>query len=75
MLFQPFVSAEKASGIGLGLTIAEQAAREHGGGLILEESIPGKTVFVLQLPNLILELPLTEQDSEQDSKGRNVANG
>ncbi len=75
MLFQPFVSAEKASGIGLGLTIAEQAAREHGGGLNLEESIPGKTVFVLQLPNLVLELPLTEQDSEQDSKGRNVANG
>jgi signal transduction histidine kinase len=53
MLFQPFVSAEKVSGIGLGLTIAEQAAREHGGGLSLEESIPGKTVFVLQLPNLL----------------------
>jgi signal transduction histidine kinase len=73
MLFQPFVSAEKVSGIGLGLRIAEQAAREHGGGLNLEESIPGKTVFVLELPNLVLELPLTEQDSEQDSKGRNVA--
>jgi signal transduction histidine kinase len=54
-LFQPFVSAEKASGIGLGLTIAEQAAREHGGGLNLEESIPGKTVFVLRLPNLVFE--------------------
>jgi signal transduction histidine kinase len=68
MLFQPFVSAEKASGIGLGLTIAEQAAREHGGGLNLEESFPGKTVFVLRLPNLVSELPLTEQDSEQDSE-------
>ena len=75
MLFQPFVSAEKASGIGLGLTIAEQAAREHGGGLNLEESIPGKTVFVLRLPNLVSELALTEQDSEQDSKGRDVTNG
>ena len=61
MLFQPFVTAEKVSGIGLGLTIAEQAAREHGGGLNLEESIPGKTVFVLQVPNLVLELPLTEE--------------
>jgi signal transduction histidine kinase len=61
MLFQPFVSAEKVRGIGLGLTIAEQAAREHGGGLNLEESIPGKTVFVLQLPNLQLELPLAEE--------------
>jgi signal transduction histidine kinase len=65
MLFQPFASAEKASGVGLGLTIAEQAAREHGGCLNLEESIPGKTVFVLQLPNLVLDAPtLTEEHSE-----------
>jgi signal transduction histidine kinase len=63
MLFQPFVSAEKASSIGLGLTIAEQAAREHGGCLNLEESIPGNTVFVLQLPNLVLDA-LTEEHSE-----------
>jgi signal transduction histidine kinase len=65
MLFQQFVSAEKVSGIGLGLTIAEQAAREHGGCLNLEESIPGKTVFVLQLPNFVLDAPtLTEEHSE-----------
>jgi signal transduction histidine kinase len=65
MLFQPFVSAEKASGIGLGLTIADQAAREHGGCLNLEESIPGKTIFVLQLPNLVFDAPaLTEEPSE-----------
>jgi signal transduction histidine kinase len=65
MLFQPFVSAEKPSGVGLGLTIAEQTAGEHGGCLSLEESIPGRTVFVLQLPNLILEAPtLTEVQLE-----------
>jgi signal transduction histidine kinase len=65
MLFQSFVSAEKVSGIGLGLSIAEQAAREHGGCLNLEESVPGKTVFVLQLPNLVLDAPtLTEEHSE-----------
>jgi signal transduction histidine kinase len=64
-LFQPFVSAEKVSGTGLGLSIAEQAAREHGGCLNLEESIPGRTVFVLQLPNLVLDSPtLTEEHSE-----------
>jgi signal transduction histidine kinase len=64
-LFQPFVSAEKVSGIGLGLTIAEQAAREHGGCLNLEESIPGKTIFVLLLPNLVFDAPaLTEEHSE-----------
>jgi signal transduction histidine kinase len=65
MLFQPFVSAEKVSGTGLGLSIAEQVAREHGGCLNLEESIPGKTVFVLQLPNLVLDAPtLIEEHSE-----------
>jgi signal transduction histidine kinase len=64
MLFQPFVSAEK-SGTGLGLAIAEQAAREHGGCLNLEESIPGNTVFALQLPNLVLDSPtLTVEHSE-----------
>jgi signal transduction histidine kinase len=63
-LLQPFVSAEKMSGIGLGLTIAQQAAREHGGCLNLEESIPGKTVFVLQLPNLPPEAPFAEEHSE-----------
>ena len=64
MFFQPFVGAEKMSGIGLGLTIAEQAAREHGGCLNLEESIPGTTVFVLQLPKLAPEAQLTEKHSE-----------
>jgi len=65
MLFQPFVSAEKVRGTGLGLTIAEQAAREHGGCLNLEESIPGRTVFILKLPNLVFDAPaLTEEPSE-----------
>jgi signal transduction histidine kinase len=64
VLFQPFVSAKKMSGTGLGLTIAEQAAREHGGRLYLEESVPGKTVFVLQFQNLALEAPLTGEHSE-----------
>jgi signal transduction histidine kinase len=64
VLFQPFVSAEKMSGVGLGLTIAEQAVREHGGCLYLEKSVPGNTIFVLQLPNLALEAPLTGEHSE-----------
>jgi nitrogen-specific signal transduction histidine kinase len=47
-------------GVGLGLTIAQEAARAHGGCLILEESSPGKTVFVLQLPNHASESWVTE---------------
>jgi signal transduction histidine kinase len=73
MLFQPFVSAEKASGIGLGLTIAEQAARQHGGCLNLEESIRGKTVFVLQLPNLAFDAPARSQKSIQNEPRMSAA--
>jgi signal transduction histidine kinase len=44
-LFQPFVSVGKASGIGLGLTLAQKIAQEHGGSVVLTESRPGRTVF------------------------------
>jgi signal transduction histidine kinase len=54
-LYEPFVSAGTAKGIGLGLTIAERVAREHGGYVSLEESIPGYTVFVLHLSKLALD--------------------
>jgi signal transduction histidine kinase len=50
-LFQPFVSANRPDGIGLGLAIAECVAREHGGEIYLEESRPGRTSFILRLPN------------------------
>jgi signal transduction histidine kinase len=50
ILVKPDVSCKQMSGIGIGLTIAEQAARAHGGCLSLKESGPGKTVFVLMLP-------------------------
>lgn len=48
-LFQPFVSEGKPSGIGLGLALAQKIAQEHGGGVNLEESRPGHTVFRLSL--------------------------
>ncbi len=48
-LFQPFVSGD-GNGIGLGLTIAERGARDHGGLVCLEESSPRRTVFGLHLP-------------------------
>jgi signal transduction histidine kinase len=48
-LFQPFVSAGKQNGTGLGLTLAQHVAQEHGGEVRLEESAPGKTVFSILL--------------------------
>jgi len=48
-LFDPFVTAGKPNGTGLGLTLARRIAEEHGGGLCLEESNRGGTIFTLSL--------------------------
>ena len=47
-LFLPLVSG-RAEGSGLGLALAQQVAREHGGTLVYR-SRPGHTVFSLLLP-------------------------
>jgi signal transduction histidine kinase len=49
-LFEPFVSEGKQSGTGLGLTLANAIAKEHGGAVILLSSKPGETIFELTLP-------------------------
>jgi signal transduction histidine kinase len=48
-LFNPFVTSGKPNGTGLGLTLARRIAEEHGGGVCLVESNPGRTVFTLSL--------------------------
>jgi signal transduction histidine kinase len=48
-LFDPFVTAGKPNGIGLGLTVARRIAEQHGGSVCLVESNPGRTVFMLNL--------------------------
>jgi signal transduction histidine kinase len=48
-LFNPFVTAGKPNGTGLGLTLARRIAEEHGGSVRLVESNPGRTVFTLSL--------------------------
>ncbi|HMD18726.1 MAG TPA: HAMP domain-containing sensor histidine kinase, partial [Alloacidobacterium sp.] len=53
-LFQPFVSEGKQGGTGLGLTLANKIAQEHGGSVALEESQPGRTVFSLSLAKATL---------------------
>ena len=54
-LFQPFVSEGKQGGAGLGLTLANKIAEEHGGSVALEESRPGRTVFSLSLAKATLK--------------------
>jgi signal transduction histidine kinase len=48
-LFDPFVTAGKPNGTGLGLTLARRIAEEHGGSVWLEESNRERTVFTLSL--------------------------
>lgn len=57
-LFQPFTSYGKQNGIGLGLTISQKILQDHGGGICLESSETGRTVFRLTLPIQITEADL-----------------
>jgi signal transduction histidine kinase len=61
-LFDPFVTAGKPSGTGLGLTLARRIAEEHGGSVCLEESNRERTVFTLSLTKN-RSLPLEELKS------------
>lgn len=51
-MFQPFVSEGKQSGTGLGLTLAEQVASEHGGYIHYSRTPQGWTLFTIVLPRL-----------------------
>jgi signal transduction histidine kinase len=59
-LFDPFVTAGKPNGTGLGLTWARRIAEEHDGSVCLEESNTEGAVFTLSLRkrrSLLLEDP------------------
>jgi signal transduction histidine kinase len=61
-LFDPFVTAGKPNGTGLGLTLVRRIAEEHGGSVCLEESNRERTVFTLSLTKN-RSLPLEELKS------------
>jgi signal transduction histidine kinase len=49
-LFQPFVTARKASGLGLGLALARQAVVDHGGDMWLNPANGQGASFSFRLP-------------------------
>ncbi|PWC34159.1 HAMP domain-containing sensor histidine kinase [Azospirillum sp. TSO35-2] len=53
-LFQPFAGSARAGGVGLGLAIAREVLRAHGGELRLVGSAGSGTVFALDLPEKII---------------------
>jgi signal transduction histidine kinase len=69
-MFLPFVSAGKESGVGLGLTLAEQVAAEHGGYIHYGRTADNLTLFSIVLPKSALapetsnELGIEHQPAE-----------
>jgi signal transduction histidine kinase len=57
-LFDPFVTA-KIDGVGLGLSIAQQVARQHGGQITWDHE-PGATCFRVELPQISTEKQCVE---------------
>jgi signal transduction histidine kinase len=50
-IFESFITHGKASGTGLGLAVVKKVADDHGGAVEVE-SVPGRTVFRLVLPQI-----------------------
>lgn len=49
-LFQPFVSAGKNNGTGLGLTITSKIIQDHDGEILVESTSPAGTIFLIRFP-------------------------
>jgi signal transduction histidine kinase len=65
-LFEPFVSEGKQKGTGLGLTLANRIAAEHGGHVVLLSSVPGKTTFQMKVARSLHLVPDVTQKIIQD---------
>ncbi|HEX5283631.1 MAG TPA: ATP-binding protein [Bryocella sp.] len=71
-MFEPFVSEGKQKGTGLGLTLAQCIAVEHGGEVTLVSSCPGETVFQMQVARDLPQVTTTH-DSEPKHRDQVVA--
>ena len=49
-LFQPFATAGKKNGLGLGLALSRESVQAHGGDLWLDRDFTGGTRFLMRLP-------------------------
>jgi signal transduction histidine kinase len=49
-LFHPFVSYGKENGTGLGLAVVQKIVQDHGGEIVVERTLQGRTVFRIVLP-------------------------
>ena len=52
-LFDPFISFGKANGTGLGLAIVNKVIHDHRGSVMVEESSPTGTTFLVKMPRAV----------------------
>ena len=64
-LFQPFVSEGKQKGSGLGLTLAQSIAAEHGGEVVLVTTGPGETIFRMAIARGIIQQSASDVAGQQ----------
>ena len=64
-LFEPFVSEGKHKGSGLGLTLANCVAAEHGGEVLLVTTAPGETIFRMTIARGIAQQAASEDSSQK----------
>ena len=50
-LFKPFGMSAQSGGTGLGLVIAAELVRAHGGTIEVEQTSPAGTIFLVTLPD------------------------
>lgn len=71
-MFEPFVSEGKQKGTGLGLTLAQHIANEHGGDVVLVRSRPGETIFQMKVAR-DLSQPIAIAGSELNHRDQVIA--
>ncbi|WP_439103946.1 sensor histidine kinase [Celeribacter marinus] len=69
-LFQPFQGGARKGGFGLGLAIAAELVRGHGGKLLLERSDETGTVFGIHLPKGFVTDALPAQESSEPKNAK-----
>ena len=68
-LFEAFQSAAKADGVGLGLAIAAELIRAHGGEIRLNSTGSGGTIFHIVVPDTVAELKTGRRGERQRTEG------
>ena len=52
-LFDPFISAGKPNGTGMGLAIVNKIVQDHGGSVVLESSSAAGSTFLIRIPRAL----------------------